>query len=149
MWERLKGWLEAPDEPQDIGGGPSVRVDDGSRSVVAEVIPAAEAGPRLVTMYREGTPVEVPITEIPKFESLGFLLHKPQDLVALAREVGTYANELYPLMMKLTDAVMEDGVIDPAEESHYHALTTTYSLLGKKLQVFSNVLFQNYPVKEG
>lgn len=128
-------------------GGTVTKVDDPSTSAAAEVIPAADAVP-MVTMYRDAIPVEVPLTEQAKFETLGFLLHEPQDLVALAREVGAYANELYPLMMKLTDAVMEDGVIDPAEESHYHALTTAFNLVGKKLRIFHNVLFQNYPVQE-
>lgn len=139
-------WEQPEPEPEDRGL--AVSVPPGLKKVVAEVVKAEDAGPPMVTMYRDATPVVVPITEIPKFQTLGFLLHKPEDLTALAREVGTYANELYPLMMKLTDAVMEDGVIDPDEESHFHALTTTYNLVGKKLQVFTNVLFQNYPVKE-
>jgi len=39
-------------------------------------------------------------------------------------------------------------VIDPAEAGDWHALSKTFDLVGKKLQVFTNVLFQNYPVKE-
>jgi len=143
--DRLKRWFgEEEESPARV----AVSVQPPATSVEAEVIPAAEAGPRLITMYREGTPVEVPISEIPKFESLGFLLHKPEDLVALAREIGQYSNVLYPCLMRLVDALTEDGCIDPSERGDFHVLQKTHNLIGERLQTFINVIFQNYPVKE-
>lgn len=112
--------------------------------LAAEIIHNA---PAKRAMWKDGLQVQVELADIPKMQSLGFVLYEHAELVAMAHEIDLLAAKLGPAAMAFVDAAKNHGVIDPRADAEAHVLSKLASTVEGKLQDLISVTFAVYPVR--
>lgn len=123
----------------------AVELPEPVATVAVEVL---KEEPRFVTMSLDGIPVEVPVTEIPRFQARGFLLHSPSDLPGMAGELKALAAELPRALDAFVVRSMEEKSIDASENAELHVLIHTWNMLDAQLQTVLKTAYGHFPIKE-
>jgi hypothetical protein len=132
---------------EEVSTDTSINLPPPETSVVAEVVPGP--APALVTMWKDGTPVKVPVSEIATMEGLGFLRFARADITSLAREFTAMVSTLTPAVMRFSDSLIKEDCVDPRTNGELHVLTKSWSECEKALQKFLNMAYTNFPMKQG
>jgi len=115
-----------------------------TEGLVAEIVHNA---PAKRPMWKDGLQVQVELADIPKMQSLGFVLYEHAELVAMAQELDLFATRLGPAAMRFVDAAKRHGVVDTRADAEAHVLSKLHAELENKLQTLISVTYAVYPVR--
>lgn len=123
-------------------GGSEIEVRPSS-NVAAEV-----NGAKLVTMYLDGIPIQVPENRMGELQARGALAYGPEDMGRLATELDTYIDQYRESYHRFVDGVLADGEIDVADGAEGVTMQRALSMITGRSNELIQVAYQNFPVGE-